>query len=65
MLLKKFQKFFADSFDAEMDGDFRAAAYSGYFIIAEIIQSMKQKPLPLGIGTQGQHRARASKTRWR
>ena len=54
--LKKFQKLFADSFDAKMDSNFRATAHSGYFLIAEIIQSMKQKPFPLFLSAERQHR---------
>ena len=41
MFLEKFQKLFADSFDAKMDSNFRATAHFGYFLITEIIQSMK------------------------
>ena len=39
-----------------MDSNIGATAYFGHFVIAEIIQGMEQKPLPLLLGTKGQYR---------
>ena len=54
--LEKFQKLFADSLNTEMNSHLRATAYFGNFVIAEIVQCMEQKSLPLGSGAAGQYR---------
>jgi hypothetical protein len=54
--LEKFQKLFADRFNAQMNGNFGTAANLSDFLITEIEQSVEQKPFPLLLGTECQHR---------
>jgi hypothetical protein len=55
-LPEKFQKFFSDSRDAFENRNIRASADFSDFLIAEIVESMEQKPLPLLLGAESQHR---------
>jgi len=38
-----------------MNGDFRAMTHFSHFVIAEIIECVEQKPLPLFLGAKGQY----------
>ena len=54
-LFPKFLKFFLDRIDRSLDSSLRASTQLSDFLIAEIIQSMEQKPLPLFLGAEGQY----------
>ncbi len=53
---EKFQKLFANSFNAQPHSLFRAATQFSNLGMAEIVQRMKQEAFPLGIGAEGQYR---------
>ena len=53
---EKFEKLFPNTLNAVMDCGLGAAAQMPNFRIAVIVQRIEQKPLPLGLGAEGQHR---------
>ena len=53
---EKLEKLFPNTLNAVMDCGLGAAAHQPNLRIAEIIQRIERKPLPLGLGTEGQHR---------
>ena len=53
---EEFHKLFADGLNAVMDSSLGTVLHLGNLRIAEIVQRIEQKPLPLGGGAERQHR---------
>jgi hypothetical protein len=56
VVFEEFQKNFSDRFNGITHSVLGASADFSDFLIAEIIESMEQKPLPLLLGAESQHR---------